>query len=356
MAIVYESINKNRLEVEEFIAQETQKRIARETKEAKKRPILLSIYVILIVATIAAVLFVLFWPGMLSNILDVVKTQLFDWGDQIAFTYDDLENGDYSGDFGERLTSGIGELLMICLRWLGSSLLYLLAFLSPVLVVGGMILLAFWIVRLCCTGISWIGWRGATPAELESYVIRTLPDKMAGLYAGVQGELRALEAVSSLGDDCYVFANLVVWLDDHKNETDLIVVSPTGLTIIEVKNYTGTFLGDLSDPEIIQRKYRRNGKYTEEKRSNPVHQIEAPANKLEEFLKRKGITTKVRRCALFISDDITLQLTDRQRLINTCPLFIRESPELLRYLNSETNRSLPDEEIQKIVSVLRKLV
>jgi hypothetical protein len=48
-----------------------------------------------------------------------------------------------------------------------------------------------------------------------------------------------------LGDECYVFANLDVKYDGKHKETDLIVVSPTGLTMVEVKNYSGLLMGDL---------------------------------------------------------------------------------------------------------------
>ncbi len=352
MAKVYQAPNENRLEVEAYIAAESAKEVAYEKRLSKKRPFVLLLCVLLIVATAVAALFAFFGPGVFEKILSAVKDALNQWADQVRFSYDELENGDYSGDLGERLLSGIGGCFLILLRGLGAFLLDLLALISPVIVIAVILAIACGIIYVNLGVISDYGWRASTPEEIREWVIWQMDGDMKKLLAGLEGEDAALDAVSRLGNDCHIFANLDVWLDDHKNETDLIVVSPSGLTIIEVKNYSGTLLGDLSQPKITQRKFKKNGEYTDKEADNPAHQIEAPAKKLETFLLRKGISAEVRRCALFTNEHVDIQVSDAKGIARTCPLFKLGSTELLPYLHANSWQPLDNVQIRNIVSAL----
>ena len=356
MAQVFQAPNENREEVEAYIAEKTAWWQAWEAKRAKSRPLLLTLCIVLMVAAVVAVLIVLFYPGVLKGMTTAVRETLFGWSDEVSYTYDDLQNEDFSGDFDERMRGFLPALLELILRFIGSTLLMLVGWVSPVLVTLGLLAAAYGIVRLCCAGIGEIGWRAASPTDIQKRVKYGMPTRIRELQAGVEGELRALEAVEGLNDECFVFANVVIRLDGGKNETDLIVVSPTGLTVVEVKNYSGTLLGDLSDEELIQRKYRRKGKFSDSKRSNPLHQIDAPAQRLEKFLQRRGIAVNVRRCALFINEKVELKLTDKNGLAQSCPLFVKGAPALLPYLHSRRTQTLSDEDIREIVSALRTLL
>lgn len=357
MARIFKALNPNKLKVEAYIEAEMGPKLAYEEKRAKKRPIVLFFCILLIAASILALLFAFFSPGVLKNVLSTVKDTLNQWADQVRFTYDEVENGDYSGEFGERILSGIGGFFLALLRGLGALLLDLLALISPVVVIAGMLAVAGGIVYFALCIISEIGWRPSTPEEIRESIIRSMDGEMRKLVSGLEGEAAALEAVSRLDDDCYIFENLVIWLDGDKNEADLIVVTPSGITVMEVKDYSGTLLGDLSQPKIIQRKYKKNGKYEDkDDADNPVQQIEGPAKKLEAFLARKGVSAAVRRCALFTNENVDIQVSDSKGLARTCPLFLLNSPELQPYLHTNYHQNLDNEQIQKIVSALRTLL
>ena len=354
MARIFKALNPNKLKVEAYIEAEMGPKLAYEKKKAKKRPIVMFVCLLLIVTSVLALLFVFFGPGVLKNILSTVKDTLNQWADQVRFTYEEVENGDYSGEFGERLLSGIGGFLLGLLRGLGAFLLDLLALISPVVVIAAMLAVAGGIVYFSLCVISGFGWRASTPEEIRESIIRGMDGEMRKLVSGLEGEEAALEAVSRLDDNSYIFENLVIWLDDHKNEADLIVVNPSGVTVMEVKDYSGTLLGDLSQPKIIQRKCKKNGKYEDkDDADNPVQQIEGPAKKLEAFLARKGISVAVRRCALFTNENVDIQVSDRKGLTRTCPLFLLKSPELLPYLHANDHQALDNEQMQKVVSALR---
>jgi hypothetical protein len=189
--------------------------------------------------------------------------------------------------------------------------------------------------------------------EARAKAEENMDDEWHRIKAGVLGEEAALNMVSALDDDCYVFANLDIKYDDKHNETDLIVVSPSGLTVIEVKNYSGLLIGDLSDLEFIQRKYHKNGSFTDDHARNPVKQVGAPIDKLAHYLKGQGITVTVRRCALFVNDNVQFQLTDRAGLSRSCPLYLK-SPEFLTYLHQPGSHSLRADSIRRIVEALKK--
>lgn len=356
MARIFKALNPNRLKVEAYIEAEMGPKLAYEEKRAKKRPIVMFVCLLLIAASVLALLFAFFGPGVLKNILSTVKDTLNQWAEQLRFTYDEVENGDYSGEFGERILSGIGGFFLGLLRGLGALLLNLLALISPVVVIAGMLAVAGGIVYFALCVISDFGWRASTPEEIRESIIRGMDGEMHKLVSGLEGEEAALEAVSRLDDDSYIFENLVVWLDGDKNEADLIVVNPSGVTVMEVKDYSGTLLGDLSQPKIIQRKCKKKDKYEDKDADNPVQQIEGPAKKLEAFLARKGVSVAVRRCALFTNENVDIQVSDSKGLARACPLFLLNSQELLPYLHTNYHQNLDHAQIQKIVSALRTLL
>lgn len=338
MAHIFQAPNENKQIVDAAIEP-----IISEKRKAfeSKRPIRLAIWLIVTVLCIGALALLLFKPGLMAGIRDTVSLTLSGWHDWLW-----AAGTDGKSIFHLALTLLCRLIALIVL------LIYLLApLLVPVVLIGGLGILTL----IAITGLL-ATCSGFDEEAARKEVVSQLDDELQQLSAGVKGEEAALEAVSALGSECCVYANLVVWLDGHKNETDLIVVSPTGLTIVEVKNYSGTLLGDLSQPEITQRKYRKGGEYTEESRSNPVAQIDAPAYKLAQFLKRKGIAVDVRRCALFVHKGVTLKLTDSTGAARNCPVFLRESEEFLRYLHTPHVRTLSDQQIQQIVSALHTLL
>lgn len=357
MAKIYRAPSENHQEVEAFIAEEIAKMEAFEEKEKKRRPIMLALYLLGIVLSVGAAAYVFLTPGVLEGLQNWAREALSQLADMVRFSYEDVENGDYSGEFGERILEAILGFFMIILRTVGALAIDFLVVLAPIAVAVGVVALAGLGVYLCSAGISETGWRSPTQEEYRSRAIWRMDGRMKSLLAGVEGEEKALEAVSVLDDAYSVFFNLDIKFDGGNNETDLIVVGPGGLTMVEVKNYSGTLLGDLSDEDLIQRKYRKNGKYSDDKRSNPVQQIEEPAARLEKYLKWKGLPSTVRRAALFIHEDVELQVTDRKQLAKRCPLFFIQDPVKLRmYLQPSRYHALTNEETDGIVAALRKFL
>ena len=177
------------------------------------------------------------------------------------------------------------------------------------------------------------------------------------LRAGLEGEKKALEVLAlGLDSQCHVFANLLVPYADEKSETDLIAVTPAGVTIIEVKNHKRIIMGDLSDHDFIQRRELRSGKYEDATFYNPVRQVGTHVYRLAGYLREHNVPVHVDGCVLFTNDEVRLHLTDREGISHEkCPVFhISEVQRLCKTLDSG-RRQLDGEQMAAVVKALDRL-
>lgn len=177
------------------------------------------------------------------------------------------------------------------------------------------------------------------------------------IRAGLEGEQAALDLMKKLGSNCHVFTNLKIPYDGGESETDLIVASPAGVTVIEVKNYKGTITGDTSDDSLTQTKTGRHGGSSDKTVQNPIKQVGTHVYRIAGYLRDKGIRTHVRCCVLFVSEDVTLALTDYDDVTaEKCPVYTRETIQDLYSYVSSGKTVLNDVYLQRTVSALDGLV
>lgn len=339
MAHIFLARSKNKEKVDSFIHRHVeQQRLLYEAGKAKRpRQRILSICVI--VACIAAAAMLVFKDGLLSDIRWGAMDVLASWSDDLWV----------AGTGGKSIFHLAIQLVCKALSLVCLVLTWAAPLLVPVALFALLAVIVFFAYGAYLNASGEFDEEKAR-ADAEG----KMDDELQQLKAGVEGEEIALSIVSTLGDECYVFVNLDIQYDGNHNETDLIVVSPTGLTVVEVKNYSGLLAGDLSDREFVHRKYLKNGTYTDDTARNPVKQVGAPIYKLAHYLKDRGITVTVRRCALFTNDNVQFQLTDRSGLSKDCPLYLKNSPEFLTYLHGPGSHSLRPGDINRIVEALKK--
>ncbi len=226
----------------------------------------------------------------------------------------------------------LARFLMPILGWLVWLLMYLLP-----LAIGGVLLIIF-------------GPKEKLDAPLpemtsdEAFVLRVQEimegthNELGILKAGVEGEWKALEYLESLPDDCHIYTNLRIPYDGAESETDMVVVTPAGVTIVEVKNYKGTISGDTSDENLVQVKHHRDEDEGHEK-YNPFRQVGTHAYRLAGYLRTGGVRTYARTCVFFVNEDVTLRLTDRAHILTSkCPVFkVEDVDRLCHYLQNSDN-------------------
>ena len=112
-------------------------------------------------------------------------------------------------------------------------------------------------------------------------MIHCTRDQMGVLGAGVSGEKNAVHILEkALPDHYYCVTNVQVSYENRHNELDAVVVGPTGIYIVEVKNVSGRICGSYTDKQFLQDKGKRS-----KEMDNPVYQVKMHADILSRFLK-----------------------------------------------------------------------
>lgn len=109
--------------------------------------------------------------------------------------------------------------------------------------------------------------------------------------AGMEGEKKTLELLKHLPKNYYIICNKR-FNKDQETEVDFLVVSPSGVKIIEVKNYAGTLIGKTNDQRWIQKKVLRD-KTVEKHVKNPIKQLNRQLRILESVLYELEIQVKL---------------------------------------------------------------
>lgn len=182
----------------------------------------------------------------------------------------------------------------------------------------------------------------------------TESDEEQIIRAGLEGEQTALKLMKRLNNNCHVYTNLRIPYDGGESETDLIVVSPAGVTVIEVKNYKGTITGNASADNLTQVKSRHGDSKTVQ---NPIRQVGTHVYRLAGYLRSKGIRTYVRNCVLFVNDNVTVQLDDPEGVTSDkCPVFTAATIQQLYDYVSSGETVLNDVFLRRTVETLNALV
>ena len=108
--------------------------------------------------------------------------------------------------------------------------------------------------------------------------------------AGRRGE----EYVSSLIRDILkendiLLNNISIFADDKEAEFDNLIINKNGIFIIEVKNYSGTLVGDEDDYEWVKNKISSGGELYTKNVKNPIKQVKRQVYILSQFLKENKI-------------------------------------------------------------------
>lgn len=133
-------------------------------------------------------------------------------------------------------------------------------------------------------------------------------DKMGILVAGINGEILASNCVAGLPDTYTAFRNLTVSYGGKSSEVDILVVGPTGVFVIEVKNLNGTIYGDAEESQWEQYKVGRAGTPYTKNFYNPIKQVNTHVYRVAHYLREKGIDVYVNAIVYFAASE-TLVVT-----------------------------------------------
>lgn len=167
------------------------------------------------------------------------------------------------------------------------------------------------------------------------------------LRSGLEGETYALKMLSKLSDEYHIFTNTIITYDGKQSETDVIVVGPTGIFIVDVKNYKGTICGGCDDQSLVHIKTKGESEYV----YNPLKQVSTHVYRLANFLRDKGIQCWVNGGVFFTNDALTLEIDgDTEQ----CRKYMHSCLELTSWIK-ENGSSLSEDVVNRIVSCIASL-
>jgi hypothetical protein len=176
------------------------------------------------------------------------------------------------------------------------------------------------------------------------------------LYKNVRvgrvGEDEVVEKLRTALDSRWtIFRNL--HMPDRKDDLDIVLVGPGGIWVVEVKAFGGTL---RVRNQLWERQTKRGWAKLD---TNPVGQVKGNAQRLYDFLQRKGITinwvepaialAKPQRVSDIVSPDLPVWLitTLPQQVANLTtrkPLTVPEIQQIVAVLRSESEKQIAREE------------
>jgi len=170
------------------------------------------------------------------------------------------------------------------------------------------------------------------------------------IHSGLYGEKQLYRTVKKLNGSNVIFRNLPIKYKRGRSEADLLVVSHKGVIIIEVKNHSGTIVGNWRNEKWEQRKVYRNGRAASTEMENPLRQMRRQRDIVKSILMSNGENVWVDSVLYFSSPMAKLRLTLREND------YVCSSPaELLRFLENYTGgETLSRSRMDKITEILKK--
>ena len=164
--------------------------------------------------------------------------------------------------------------------------------------------------------------------------------------SGSWGEHEALSGLSKeLPDQYHLFVNVSV---HEKMESDMVVIGPNGVFIVEVKSFNGTLEGSVNDRNWVLHKVgRKGGRYTKTIK-NPLRQLKRNIAILSQYL-------KLERCSAWI-DGVVLFPNDNTEWCDGVPdKCFEASRDVAQHIVSyEPRRPLSEHLIGKLIASLEK--
>ena len=179
----------------------------------------------------------------------------------------------------------------------------------------------------------------------------SLKNQLGKVTAGLAGEDKALRILAELPNTYAIFPDVRVVVGRKASQLDTIVVGPSGVFVVEVKNYSGVIEGDAVDQKLRHIK-RRSGETTF---YNPVKQVTTHAYRLHKYLQHNQMDIWVQGTVYFANESAKINVANST---NT-PIFsayTNESKRLLYYIEESQSQALSKHEQKRIEKLLQSIL
>ena len=168
------------------------------------------------------------------------------------------------------------------------------------------------------------------------------------LNSGRNGEKNLYKAVKKLEGNNIIFVNLPIRYKRGRSEVDMLIISPKGVVIIEVKNHSGTISGNWRAEKWVQQKFYRNGKTTSVEMDNPIKQMRRQRDIVKSIFNAAGEDVWVDTVLFFSNPSVRLKLNLREN-----DYVCLGTRELMRFLSEyKSGRTISKAQMEKYANIL----
>ncbi len=168
------------------------------------------------------------------------------------------------------------------------------------------------------------------------------------ILSGYHGERTLKNIIKHLRwrDHTAIFTNLPICYNRRRSELDMLVVSETGIFLIEAKNHSGTIYGSEADYTWLQKKYRKNGKISEKEIENPLRQTKRQRDILKSILRSAGLDAWINEIIYFANPKVKLKLDLNEACV------CGNEHELIQIINSFKKKIIAKKDYETIINLL----
>lgn len=179
----------------------------------------------------------------------------------------------------------------------------------------------------------------------------SLSKQLGKVTAGLEGEDRALEVLRNLPATYSIFPDIQIVVDGRTSQLDTIVVGPTGIFVVEVKNHAGVITGHTNEQQLLQIKHDGYKKTI----YNPVKQVATHTYRLHRYLYQHGVDFWIQGTVYFANGAAKIDVANH----SSTPIFsVNEngSKRLLYYIEERQSRTLAKSEQRTVEKLIKHIV
>ncbi|MBQ7800165.1 MAG: NERD domain-containing protein [Oscillospiraceae bacterium] len=183
------------------------------------------------------------------------------------------------------------------------------------------------------------------------FIMLKLKKQRGILRSGAEGEKRVLELLSRLPKDFYVIPDVELVVGQKTAQIDYIIVGPTGIFVVEVKNLKGVISGSADDEMLLKTKMLKDGSSDTKQIYNPLLQVSTHARLLSELLFKHKYYSEIAACVYFSHPASEVKLTGLNAENNVFYGGLG-GDKLLHYILGYTGHGLSKPKIKKLKKII----
>jgi Nuclease-related domain len=214
----------------------------------------------------------------------------------------------------------------------------------------------FWFIITIISFLLFIPTQGISgiPFLISGIIGGYYSQKASSLKSGVTGEKRFLKLISNLPDTYTIFNDINFINENRKTHIDYVIVGPTGVFVVEVKNHNGEIVANDTDRTWLQEKVGRQGTPYTSSLSNPIKQVNGQVYGLSNYFKLHQINEWIEGIVFFSNPGTIVNVRRSNMKVPIFAMGMNGEDELFDYIINRKNKSIPKARQEQIIRLLKQ--